>query len=180
MSDNREPFRREIRLAEGERLLLAFRPSRAGSWPRYVVTLGLYALTRPHHVFALTDRRVICHRGPGFERDTSVPVEQVRRATVRTGLRGTFVELSMPLGVPGPHLIGPLPREQARTFADAVTSTAGFRAAARQPQRATEPTPTYGVAADIRSLVALHDQGVLTDGEFAARKARLLAGTASG
>ena len=37
-----------------------------------------------------------------------------------------------------------------------------------------EPIERAGIASELETLVALHQKGVLTDGEFAAAKAKLL------
>ena len=50
----------------------------------------------------------------------------------------------------------------------------GVAAAARSP--APSAPPAVEVAEQLRKLAALRDEGILTDEEFAAQKARLLAG----
>jgi hypothetical protein len=85
----------------------------------------------------------------------------------------------------------PLLRTMARTAvisgtATHVSNNVNRRQAARWQQRAAEPVPqpavappTPPVAEDpmqrLEKLAALHQQGVLTDEEFAAQKARILA-----
>lgn len=81
---------------------------------------------------------------------------------------------------------GRVARKQAAKFADQDAATAAQRQAAydAQTSAAPQPPPTAATApagamsdevvAQLRQLAELHQQGILTDDEFAAQKAKLL------
>ena len=76
---------------------------------------------------------------------------------------------------------GRVQRRQADKYADRDAATAANRNAAYQEQVAAQapaPAPAAGGESDmisqLKQLAELHDQGVLTDDEFAAQKAKLL------
>jgi len=74
---------------------------------------------------------------------------------------------------------GRVSRRQAGKAQQAAEAQASEQAAAPPPPPPAEPAPAAeGFSADaieqLKSLGALHEQGVLTDEEFAAAKAKLL------
>jgi hypothetical protein len=77
---------------------------------------------------------------------------------------------------------GRVQRRQAEKYADRDAQIYADREAAYQqqmaPQAAPAPAPAAGGESDmvtqLKQLAELHDQGILTDEEFAAQKAKLL------
>ena len=78
---------------------------------------------------------------------------------------------------------GRVQRRQADKYADRDAATAAERNAAYEQQVAAQapapaPAPAAGgegdMIAELKQLAELHDQGILTDEEFAAQKAKLL------
>jgi len=78
---------------------------------------------------------------------------------------------------------GRVQRRQADKYADRDAATAAERNAAYEQQVAAQapapaPAPAAGgegdMIAELKQLAELHDQGILTDDEFAAQKAKLL------
>jgi hypothetical protein len=75
---------------------------------------------------------------------------------------------------------GRVQRRQAEKFADRdaqiyADQQAAYEAQQPPPQAAPAP-PTTDVVQQLKDLAALRDQGVLTEQEFAAQKAKVLAG----
>ena len=64
-------------------------------------------------------------------------------------------------------------QQQAQIDAAAAQAVAA-QAAAAPPPPAAPAAPAVDVVAELQKLAALKDQGILTDAEFAAAKARLL------
>ena len=71
---------------------------------------------------------------------------------------------------------GRVQRRQANKWdeQDQQQDAAAGAAAAQQPQYAQAPPPEDDSTAQLQKLAALHTQGVLTDEEFAAAKAKIL------
>jgi hypothetical protein len=77
---------------------------------------------------------------------------------------------------------GRVQRRQAERFADRDAQTAAQREQAYQEQTAPPPqappaaAPTTDTIEQLKALAELKDQGVLTEAEFAAQKAKILGG----
>lgn len=75
---------------------------------------------------------------------------------------------------------GRVERRQAERFADRDAQIYAQRQQAYDQQYSPEPTPAPAAAQDVvgqlKALAELRDQGVLTDAEFEAQKAKILAG----
>jgi hypothetical protein len=72
---------------------------------------------------------------------------------------------------------GRVQRRQAAKFADQDAETAAQRNAAYQQQMAPPPAPAappVDVISQLKQLGELKEQGILTEAEFAAQKAKLL------
>jgi hypothetical protein len=74
---------------------------------------------------------------------------------------------------------GRVQRRQAEKFADRDAQIAADRQAAYEEQVAPPPAPAAAppdvdVVGQLKGLAELRDQGVLTDAEFAAQKAKIL------
>ena len=74
---------------------------------------------------------------------------------------------------------GRVQRRQAEKYADRDAQIYASREQAYEQQVAPAPAPAAAPADDpiakLKELAELHDQGILTDDEFAAQKAKLLA-----
>lgn len=170
---NGGPLPSGLVLHDDETMILALRPS--PGWVvliNEIVTLGLYAIWWKRTAFVLTNQRIIYRRGVFNTVERSLPVRFVQDATVITRWTGiSGVMLSTAGGAASFEQISPLDAESARTFKDAV-----MRAA-----RAAWPSPTGADAArpdftdTLRKLADLRDAGVLTEEEFARKKADILA-----
>jgi Short C-terminal domain len=106
--------------------------------------------------------------------------ESVAGASARVGRRGGRMLFRDTrqwfLTIEGPHVAIAVGIENyvnvaasVRRFADQVNEVAGRLPAGAAQERAAEATPEQ-----LRRLAELHDEGVLTDGEFEAKKAQLL------
>jgi hypothetical protein len=73
---------------------------------------------------------------------------------------------------------GRVQRRQAERFADRDAGIAAQQDAAYEQQVAADPAPAQAPPTDIvtqlKSLAELRDQGILTEDEFAAQKAKIL------
>ena len=164
------PVPDDLVLHEGETAIMVLRPS-----PRWVVlinelvTLGLYALWWQRTAFVLTSERVIYRRGMLNTIERSLPLRFVQDAAVQTRWYGvSAVTFSTAGGPAGLEMISPLSPPAAHAFKDAAIKAA----------RTAGPTPASEPAKDftgtLRKLADLRDAGVLTQEEFAAKKAEIL------
>jgi len=161
-----------VRLQEGERITLATRPDVLITWPFYLMTLGLYSFWRKRTAYVLTDRRLIARKGIINKSERSLPIVKVQDASVRSQLWQGFLLISTAGGTAGQERLGPFRAADARIMADAVLAmTHHANQAPLAPQVAAAPD----LADQLGRLAALRDQGVLSDDEFAAQKAKLLA-----
>jgi hypothetical protein len=112
-----------LRLQPGERIILDMRPSAFWTYPRYVVTLGLWAIWRSRHQFVLTNQRVAHLQGIVSKHEKTVPVSRIQdvnlNRSILTGGSLTFSSAGGPLSI---ERIGPLSRSDARQFADALSA----------------------------------------------------------
>lgn len=110
-----------LRLQPGEQVVLDMLPSAFWTMARYIFTLGLWAIWRSRHHFVLTNQRVLMFQGILTKGERSVPLTRLQDVTlVRSVLVGGFVRMSSAGGTISIQRIGPLTREDARVFADAI------------------------------------------------------------
>lgn len=127
---NQEPANRDLppglRLRDGERVLLAFRPS--PGWVvliNKIVTLWLYTIWWKRTGFILTDQRVIYKRGVLNATERSLPLRFVQDATVVSKWYGVAgVRVSTAGGADGFEQLSPLSVGNARRFKDALLDAA--------------------------------------------------------
>ena len=114
---------RDIRLSPGEEILRNAIPSAWWSgWLRYPFTLGLWEVWRRRHRFILTNQRVVVRKGLLNTTERNVLLGRVQDVSLqRSIVKGGWVELSSAGGALGVERIGPLSRDRARQFADAVS-----------------------------------------------------------
>ena len=166
------PLPAGLALHDDEAVILALRPS--PGWvvlANEIVTLGLYAIWWKRTAFVLTNQRIIYRRGVFNTIERSLPVRFVQDATVVTRWTGiSGVTLSTAGGAASFEQISPLDSESARALKEAIMQAA----------RAAWSTPSGHEAhgADftdiLRKLAELRDAGVLTEEEFALKKADIL------
>jgi hypothetical protein len=108
----------QSRLFDDEELLAVARPGRLATFPRYLVTLGLYGAWRKRNTSTLTDQRVLLGKGIIRRDERSIPLSNVDDVSVaRRGLY-SYVDLTiMQRGRPSTQRIGPMPSRSARRFA---------------------------------------------------------------
>jgi hypothetical protein len=105
-------------LFDDEQVKVVARPGRLASFPRYLVTLGLYGSWRKRNTSAITDQRVLFGKGIVRRDERSVPLGNVEDVTVaRRGLY-SYVDLTIAQrGRTTVQRVGPLPPRAARRFA---------------------------------------------------------------
>ncbi len=163
--------RADLRLLDGEEIIVALRRT---SWVATfikIATLGLYIPWWRAAWFVLTDRRLIAKEGILNKVEVALPLHFVQDASVHRSWLGVGrVDVSTAGGSDGNLCLEPLKAEDARRMADAVISQAKRGgAAANSSRRGTDDTTEALVR-----LGELRDKGVLTEDEFAQQKARLL------
>jgi len=110
-----------LRLQQGETVVLDVLPSAFWTIGKYICTLGLWAIWRSRHHFVLTNQRVLVLQGIVSKGEKSVPLSRIQDVTLsRSILSGGQVALSSAGGSLSIQRIGPLTREAAREFADAI------------------------------------------------------------
>jgi len=112
-----------LRLQPDEQVILDMLPSAFWTALVYVVTFGLWAVWRSRHHFVLTNQRVLVCNGIVTKGEKSVPIARLQDVTlVRSLLSGGHVRMSSAGGTISVQQIGPLSRENARRFADAIST----------------------------------------------------------
>lgn len=97
------------------------RPGRLATFPRYLLTLGLYGIWRKRDTSAVTDQRVLLGRGVFRRDERSIPLSNIDDVIVaRRGLY-SYVDLTIAQrGRPEFQRVGPLSPRSARRFAREV------------------------------------------------------------
>jgi Bacterial PH domain len=108
-------------LFDDEQLVMVARPGRLATFPRYVLTLGLYGIWRKRDTSAITDQRVLLGRGVVRRDERSIPLANIDDVVVaRRGLY-SYVDLTIvQRGRPDGQRVGPLTPRAARRFAREV------------------------------------------------------------
>jgi hypothetical protein len=166
------PLPNGLVLHEDETVILALRPS-----PGWVVlvnkiaSFGLYGVWWKATAFVLTDQRLIYRRGVFNTIERSLPIRFIQDATVVTRWTGiSGIMLSTAGGAASFELISPLAPGKARAFKDAIMRAA--RTSWSAPTTTDGPSPDF--TDTLRKLAELRDAGILTDEEFALKKADIL------
>lgn len=164
-----------IRLNPGEQIMDDEMPSAFWTAPLYAVTLGLWVIWRNRHHFLVTNQRVIIMMGILTKSERSIPLARIQDVSLlRSIFFGGYVRISSAGGTLGIERLGPLSRERARQFADAIAQVVP----ALGDGVSDGAVPTLNgvplIGEELGRLAALRDAGVLTEREFAAQKARLL------
>lgn len=161
-----------VRLNPGEQILQDEIPSAFWTYPRYVPTLGLWAIWRSRHHFLLTNQRLIIAKGIVSKSEQSVPLARIQDVVLQRSLiTGGWVRISSAGGGLGIERIGPLTREKARQFGDAL-----HQVVPSHGDGVSTGGATPSVSEELHRLAGLRDSGVLTDDEFSSQKVKLLNG----
>ncbi len=101
----------------------------------------------------------------------------------RPGLVGTMARTAVVAGTASAVSGGVARRQQAKYAEQDANAAAQEQAAAEQQQAAAQQAaaqpaaaPQADVVSQLKELASLKDQGILTEEEFAAQKAKILAG----
>lgn len=120
-----------IRLLPDEDIVLDLMLSAWWTWPRYVITLGLWAIWRPRHRIVLTNQRLVVAKGRINKSEAAVPVARIQDVHLKTSpLTGGDVSLSTAGGSLGIDTITQLTRADATALADGISARIGVQATA--------------------------------------------------
>jgi uncharacterized membrane protein YdbT with pleckstrin-like domain len=109
------------KLNAGETAVFTAQPAAWSLLPAYVLTLGLFEISRRATWFVVTDQRVIKARGIVTRSERAIPVDMVQDATVRTQIGvGTVTVSSAGGGRLSAERFGPLPAATARMLASVI------------------------------------------------------------
>jgi len=108
-------------LFDDEEVVLVARPGRLSTFPRCVLTLGLYAIWRRRDTSVLTDQRILLGKGILRRRERSIPLSHIEDVTfARSGLNSyatlTFDDRRFDVV----RRIGPMTPHTAHRFAKAI------------------------------------------------------------
>jgi hypothetical protein len=106
---------RGLSLRADETIRVVARPSRGATFPKYLLTLGLYGFWRKRNTAVVTDRRILMGKGIINREERSIPLTRINRAKfIRRGVN-SYTEIDViDNGRHHPERIGPLPRRTAR------------------------------------------------------------------
>ena len=108
-------------LQSDERILFHEHPSRGARWGSFAATLGAFEIWRRRTHFVVTNRRVLAFRGLVSRDQQEIPIPLVARAETRRNGRSWTVWVATVGGALGTQPFGPMHREQAVAFADAIS-----------------------------------------------------------
>ena len=132
-----------------------------------LVILGEEEESDAHAVLVCTDQRILVGTAKGFKLGSIVlPYEKVDRVDVGRSLRGAFVNLFN--GSQITRIEKALDSNDAHLRIRDVIETHKASSVSR------ESSSNQGGVSDLKHLADLHAQGILTDEEFAAAKAKAL------
>jgi hypothetical protein len=119
-SGKRPPVERSLRaqLFDDEEVLVVARPGRLATFPRYLLTLGLYGLWRKRDTSTVTDRRILLGKGIVRRDERSIPLRHVDDVTVAR--RGVYSYADLRVenrGVASVKRVGPMTTGAAHRFA---------------------------------------------------------------
>jgi uncharacterized membrane protein YdbT with pleckstrin-like domain len=165
-----------FRLEDGELVILA---SRRTSWLAtffQIVSLGLYIPWWNAAWFSVTERRLLAKQGIFNKTEVALPLHFVQDASVERSWLGVGrVDVSTAGGSDGSVVLEPLTAADARLFADTILGQAKLVGRGSSHASATTANPVDALHASLTRLGELRDNGILTEDEFAAQKAKILA-----
>ena len=108
-------------LFEDEQVVMVARPGRLATLPKYVATLGLYALWRKRNNAVVTDQRILLGRGILRRDERSIPLDCVEDVTfARRGIYSYADLVVQGLGSDTVRRIGPMTPRAAHRFAKEI------------------------------------------------------------
>ena len=105
-------------LFDDENVVMVTRPGRLATFPRYLMTLGLYGFWRKRDTSAVTDQRVLLSHGIVRRDERSIPLSHVDDVSVAR--RGLYSYVNLDIHQRGSTVVervGPMPPRAARRFA---------------------------------------------------------------
>ena len=165
----------DVQLQDGEEIVFETKP---GSWlllGLYICTLGIYAFWRRAKHFALTDHRVILAKGIISKSQRSLPLDMVQDASVSTVLGTGGVKVSTAGGTGGELNLTPMKSGDARKMAERIIQARNQKRSAATPST-TAQTASVSSSDRLRELQRLHDEGLLSDEEYQAKRTQALEG----
>jgi hypothetical protein len=118
--ERRPPVDRSLRaqLFDDEEVVMVARPGRLASLPKYLATLGLYALWRKRDTSVLTDQRILLGKGILRRDERSIPLGQVDDVTIARRGFYSYADLTVvDRGRGMVRRIGPMTPRSAHRFA---------------------------------------------------------------
>ena len=159
-----------VPLLDGEVVIFDAVPSKFGTLPHFVGSLGFWAIWRARHRFILTNMRIVVRKGIINRHETAVPLGRVQDVSIRTIPFVGEVRLSSAGGPMGIERIGPLKPKEAQEWCDRILEMSSGRS-----DDGLSSSATSMIATELAQLAQLRDNNVLTQEEFDQQKAKLLA-----
>ncbi|MGA9077464.1 MAG: PH domain-containing protein [Acidimicrobiales bacterium] len=160
----------QLTFQPGEVVVRQLRPTPLGLLPAYILTLGLFEISRRRWRFLLTNQRVVISKGVLSRAVRSVPLDRVQDATLKNQLWIASIHLTSAGGASSIEAMGPLRTRDARAFLHDLTGRIGPAA----PGGLTGSSSGPSIADELLKLTQLRDQGALSPEEFESQKAKLL------
>jgi hypothetical protein len=108
-------------LFEDEEVVLVARPGRLATFPKYLVTLGLYAIWRRHDTTVLTNQRILLGKGILRRSERSIPLARVDDVTFARSWLSSYADLTIQdRGHRTVKRIGPMAPRTAHRFAKEI------------------------------------------------------------
>jgi hypothetical protein len=96
-------------------------PTRSARFGAFAATLGAFEIWRRRTHFVVTTHRVLAFRGLVSRDQQEIPLRLVARADARRSGLASTVWVATVGGALGTQPMGPMGREQAEAFAEAIT-----------------------------------------------------------
>jgi hypothetical protein len=108
-------------LFDDEEVAMVARPGRLATLPKFIATLGLYALWRKRDTAVLTDQRILLGKGIFRRDERSIPLDHVDDVTIaRRGLYSYADLRVVHRGRTDLARIGPMTPRSAQQFAKGI------------------------------------------------------------
>jgi hypothetical protein len=158
---------RGLTLHPTERVVRTIIPSVIGSLGLFMVTLGLWGIWRTRNYLVLTTERVwVAHGRFIWKQQRNLPLAKVQDATYKKNLLYGGVTVTTAGGTAGTIKKAWFRNRDARSFVDDLNGLL------RTP---SSTVASRDHADELRKLVALRDQGLITADEFQQKRTEILA-----
>jgi len=156
--------------------LLTFRRGGFTNGAMLVATLGLYWFWWKVGVLEVSHHEVSWKQGILLQREHRVlPVDRIQDVNVQSSPMSSALLLSTAGGGPSTTRIWPLTRRDAQQAAQAIRELISGSAYSPVRQGGWPAAPAPSIPEQIGQLAQLRDNGAISEEEFAAKKAELLA-----